>query len=133
MILYIFFILYYNIMNTVINSINGLLIGLVLAINDVFSFGITKSVSLQNGIFKQKYWLIIPVILYGLQILIFYYGLHKTSMSVLNITWNLISNVLVTLIGIYYFGEKINNLKTIALGFAFVSIILFGIDGSTNP
>ena len=38
-------------------------------------------------------------------------GLGKTSMSVLNITWNLISNVLVTLIGIYYFGERINNLK----------------------
>ena len=120
-------------MNTVLNSINGLLVGLVLAINDVFSFGLTKSIYLQNGIFKQKYWLIIPVILYGLQILIFYYGLGKTSMSVLNITWNLISNVLVTLIGIYYFGEKINNLKTIALGFAFVSIILFGIDGSINP
>jgi len=69
------------------------------------------------------------LILYSLQILVFYYGLHKTSMAVLNITCNLISNVLVTIVGIYFFNEKINNLKTIALGFAFVSIVLFAVEG----
>ena len=64
--------------------------------------------------------------------LVFYYGLHKTSMSTLNIKWNLTSNILVTLLGIYYFGEKISNLKTLAFGFALVSIILFSIEGSYN-
>ena len=38
-------------------------------------------------------------------------------MSVLNISWNLISNVLVTILGIYYFGEKINDLKLLATKF----------------
>ena len=113
-------------MSKILNSLNGLFVGLLLAINDVISFGITKNIYLKKTKF---YWIIIPVILYGLQIFIFYYGLHHTSMSISNITWNLISNVLVTLIGIYYFGEKINSLKTIALGFAFISIILFGIEG----
>jgi multidrug transporter EmrE-like cation transporter len=115
-------------MDTIFSSVHGLLIGLVLAINDIISFGITKSVYLKSDIFTNKYWLIVPIILYGLQIIIFYYGLQKTSMTVLNITWNLISNILVTLLGIYYFGEKINNLKTIALCFAIVSIVLFGIE-----
>jgi multidrug transporter EmrE-like cation transporter len=115
-------------MDTIFSSVNGLLIILVLVINDIISFGITKSVYLQSGIFNTKYWLIIPVILYGLQILIFYYGLHKTSMTILNITWNLISNILVTLIGIYYFGERINNLRIIAFGFAIVAIVLFSIE-----
>jgi multidrug transporter EmrE-like cation transporter len=53
-------------------------------------------------------------------------------MSVLNITWNLISNVLVTIFGLYYYGEKINNLKSIALGFAIVSISFFALDGYYN-
>jgi hypothetical protein len=56
MILYIFFILYYNIMDTIFSSVNGLLIILVLVINDIISFGITKSVYLQSGIFNTKYW-----------------------------------------------------------------------------
>jgi len=115
-------------MDTIFSSVNGLLIILVLVINDIISFGITKSVYLQSGIFNTKYWLIVPVILYGLQILIFYYGLHKTSMTILNIKWNLTSNILVTLIGIYYFGERINNLKIIAFVLAFLSIVLFGIE-----
>jgi hypothetical protein len=112
-------------MSKILNSLNGLFVGLLLAINDVISFGITKNIYLKNTKF---YWIFVPIILYGIQILLFYYGLHQTSMTVLNITWNLISNVLVTLIGIYYFGEKINNLKGIALGFAFVSIVLFAIE-----
>jgi multidrug transporter EmrE-like cation transporter len=102
-----------------------LFISRLLAINDVISFGITKNIYLKKTKF---YWIIIPVILYGLQIFIFYYGLHHTSMSISNITWNLISNVLVTLIGIYYFGEKMNDLKIFALIFAFISITLFAID-----
>jgi len=115
-------------MDTIFSSVNGLFIILVLVINDIISFGITKSVYLQSGIFNTKYWLIVPVILYGLQILIFYYGLHKTSMSSLNIIWNLTSNVLVSLIGIYYFSEKFNNLKIVAFVFAFIAIGLFGIE-----
>jgi multidrug transporter EmrE-like cation transporter len=112
-------------MSKILNSLSTMFISLLLAVNDVISFGITKNIYLKKTKF---YWIIIPIILYGLQILIFYYGLHQTSMSVSNITWNLVSNVLVTLIGIYYFGEKINNLKGIALGFAFVSIVLFAIE-----
>lgn len=113
-------------------GLQGLLVGLTLAFNDVISFGITKEVYLQNKL-KSIYWLIIPVILYSLQVLIFYYGLGKTSMSVLNITWNLISNVIVTLVGIYYFKEHITNLKYVALLFAFASIGLFAVDGIQNP
>jgi multidrug transporter EmrE-like cation transporter len=108
------------------NSIKGLFVGLLLAMNDVLSFGIIQSVYLQQ--LKSISWLIIPTILYALQVWLFYYGLRQTSMSVLNISWNLISNVLVTILGIYYFGEKINDLKSIALLFAFASISLFALD-----
>lgn len=110
------------------DNLKGLIVGLLLAINDVFSFGITKEVFLKERL-KSIYYLIIPTILYSLQIWLFYFGLSRTPMAVLNLTWNLFSNILVTIMGLFYFGEKITNLKTIALLFAFVSIILFGIDG----
>jgi len=112
-----------------LNNIHGILIGCIMAINDVISFGITKEVFLQDNL-KSIYWLIIPTILYGLQIWIFYYGLKKTSMTVLNITWNLFSNILVTLVGIYYYKEQVTNIKTFAILLAFGSIILFTYDGA---
>jgi len=44
-------------MSQIIGSLNGLFVGLLLAINDVFSFGITKNVYLKK---YQSHWLIIP-------------------------------------------------------------------------
>ena len=119
-------------LSTLLNNFKGLWITLLLAFNDILSFGLTKEISIGKN-FKSKFWLIIPMILYAFQILLFHYALTKTSMSVLNITWNLISNVLVTIFGIYYYGEQINNLKSLALGFAIISISFFALDGYYNP
>jgi EamA domain-containing membrane protein RarD len=111
------------------NFIFGLIIFSILSINDVISFGITKEVFLGINL-SSLYWLIIPFLLYGSQILLFYYGLSKiNSMAVLNIYWNLISSIIVTLIGIFYYKEQINGLKTIAILLAFLSISIFTIDG----
>ena len=111
------------------NSIYGLIVFLILSINDVISFGITKEVFLGINL-TSLYWLIIPFLLYGSQILLFYYGLTKiNSMAILNIYWNLISSVVVALIGFFYYKEQVNSLKTIAILLAFVSISIFTIDG----
>ena len=106
--------------------ISGIFIGLILAIVDIICFAITKYIFLHNDISIN--WLIIPSILYGCQIWLFYYGLKNTYMSELNITWNILSSVLVTLMGIYIFSEKLSNLKTIAFLLGVVSIILFAVD-----
>lgn len=111
------------------NSIFGLIIFLILSINDVISFSITKEVFLGINL-SSLYWLTIPFLLYGSQILLFYYGLTKiNSMAVLNIYWNLISSIIVSLIGFFYYKEQINSLKTIAILLGFVSIFVFIIDG----
>jgi len=106
-------------------GIYGLLIAFILAINDVFSFGISKLTYLKT---ISPTWIIIPVILYTFQLPLFYYGLNYSSMSILNISWNLISNILVTLIGFYYFKEPVNNIEIVGLIFAFLSIACFTYD-----
>ena len=53
-------------------------------------------------------------------------------MSILNISWNLFSNIIVTLVGLYYYKEDLGNLKSVALLFALCSISIFAIDGLTN-
>jgi TRAP-type mannitol/chloroaromatic compound transport system permease small subunit len=103
---------------------NGIIIGLCLAIVDIFSMGITKQINL--GLLQQN-WLPVSVILYGCQMLIFNYGLSMSSMTVLNLTWNLFSNVVITVIGIYYYKENITHLETYGIGFAIFSLFLFGL------
>jgi multidrug transporter EmrE-like cation transporter len=81
--------------------------------------GITKNVTL--GILTQN-WMAIAFILYGSQMLIFRQGLELTSMTILNLIWNLFSSIVITLIGLYYFNEKLSNLEIYGILFAFIAI-----------
>jgi multidrug transporter EmrE-like cation transporter len=108
----------------------GFLIGFIMALNDILSFGLTKQFYLKKIV--NKLGLILPMLLYSFQIPLFYVGLQTMNMTVLNIIWNLFSNILVTLVGIFYFHEKINGLKYVAIAFALSSLILFGLDTYIN-
>ena len=44
-------------------------------------------------------------IVYGAQTIIFYKALSYANLTIMNILWDLTSDVLVTIIGLYYFKE----------------------------
>jgi uncharacterized membrane protein len=102
---------------------SGLVYGFILAINDLFSMGITKEVILGN--FASN-WLVVSCILYGGQMILFYYGLKITSMSTLNLSWNLFSNIIITTLGLLYFKEKLSHSEAYGIGFGLISLFLFG-------
>jgi multidrug transporter EmrE-like cation transporter len=102
-----------------------LFIGFLLTINDLLSFGLCKYIYSDN---LNIFYLLIPTIMYSFQIPIFFYGLKTSSMSVLNIVWNLMSSILVTFVGLFYFKEKISNIKKIAVFLGIFSLILFSFD-----
>lgn len=103
--------------------------GLMLASNDIISMGITKKINLNE---LSTNWLYFVYILYGFQMIIFYYGMKIAPMSVLNLTWNLISNIVITIIGIYYFKENITNLETWGILFALFALFLFVMSNFNN-
>jgi multidrug transporter EmrE-like cation transporter len=103
---------------------NGIAIGLCLAMVDIVSMTITKQVSLG---FLQSNWMAFAFIIYGCQMLIFRHGLESTPMTVLNLSWNLFSNITITLIGLLYFKENISHLEKYGLGFAIFALFLFGL------
>jgi multidrug transporter EmrE-like cation transporter len=108
----------------------GTLVGFILSLNDIISYGLTKKYYLKEiGI---TYGLYLPMILYSLQIPLFYYGLQTTTMAILNITWNLFSNIFVTLVGVFYFKEKFNGLNVLAILMGISSIVLFTLDSVMN-
>ena len=99
---------------------------ILLTLNDILSFGLVKSYALHR--FAIGIGMIVPMVLYSLQMPLFYLGLQHTSMAILNISWNLASNILVTLVGIFYFREQITHMKTAAILLALSSLGLFALD-----
>jgi len=85
---------------------------------------------LKNYTLGLSSWTCIPIgmLMYGLQPFIFLQSLRFESMTVMNILWDLISDILVTATGLFYFKEKLSPIKQVALGCAFLAIVLFGYD-----
>jgi drug/metabolite transporter (DMT)-like permease len=99
--------------------------GMGMAIIDVFMLGLIKSIS-QNTL-KYIRWMIVPTVLYAIQPWIFLSSMQFESLTVMNLMWDLISDVLVTLTGFFYFKEKIGPYKTLGVLLSFIAIILMSI------
>jgi drug/metabolite transporter (DMT)-like permease len=81
-----------------------------------------------------SYGIFVPIgmLVYSLQPLIFLESLQFESMTVMNILWDLMSDLMVTISGLLYFKEKISSLKMLGLAFAFIAIALLSFDSVYN-
>ena len=100
----------------------------VMATIDVFMLSIIKIVGT-----KAKYlkWMIVPTIVYAIQPWIFLSSLKFQTMTVMNLTWDLMSDILVTAVGLFYFGEKLGPVKSLGVFTALISIALLAYDDGT--
>jgi len=92
-----------------------------MATMDAFMLGMLKAMSLG---WINTNLLFIPAIVYAIQPLIFYKALGSETMTVMNLLWDVISDVLVTVEGLYFFGEKLSHRKMWGVALSFVSIML---------
>ena len=103
-----------------------LLFGLLLASMDSIALPILKGV--RSGVFGR--WMLgIAVGIYALDPLIFYNALASESLVVMNFVWDIMSDIVVTLIGIFYFKEKIPFTKKLGVALSFVSLFLLSYEG----
>jgi EamA domain-containing membrane protein RarD len=103
----------------------GTFIGLFLSIFDLVFLGLTKEIYLGNF---TKNWLIIACIGYSLVPYIFYKGLSYTSLTILNLSWDITSDILVTMAGIFFFKEYLGYTKAIGIVLACITLLLFSVD-----
>jgi multidrug transporter EmrE-like cation transporter len=104
----------------------SLLFGSIMAVIDTTMLGLIKAV--QSHQLKSLYFMAIPTVAYMIQPWIFFNALKTESMTVMNLMWDLLSDVLVSLVGIFYFGEKIGRIRTIGLIMAIGSLALLSCD-----
>jgi multidrug transporter EmrE-like cation transporter len=96
--------------------------GTIMASIDLLMLGLIKSISLDKV--KMLRWMIIPMISYAIQPWIFLESLKYESLIVMNLMWDLISDVLVTLVGFFYFKEKVGPYKRIGVALSLISMFL---------
>lgn len=100
---------------------NTIGLGLFMAIIDVFVLSAMKmkSLGILNG------WVLpLAVIMYSMQPLIFFKSLKSESMTVMNLFWDLSSDVLVTIVGLFIFNEYITPRRMAGVALSFVSLWL---------
>jgi multidrug transporter EmrE-like cation transporter len=68
--------------------------------------------------------LILAMLVYSFQPILFLESLKHNSLTVMNLLWDVMSDVVVTAIGLFYFSEKLTKFKRMGVILSIVSIVL---------
>jgi multidrug transporter EmrE-like cation transporter len=96
--------------------------GGMMAVIDLFMMGTAKMVN--KGTMSTALGIPFAIGLYAFQPLVFMKAMRYEGMIVANLVWNLMSNIMVTLQGVFVFGETIKGLRTIGVLMSLFSITL---------
>ena len=102
-----------------------LLFGFAFGLLDSLALPLIKNVSL-GWSFK---WMVLPIIAYAASPLIFLSALKKESLTIMNLVWDLTSDVTVTLIGLFIFSEKLPPVKMFGVVLSFLSLLMMTYEG----
>lgn len=80
---------------------------------------------------KHIGWILLPMLLYSLQPVLFYLSMQYETLVVMNLLWDVISDVIITFIGLVIFKEKIGPYKKLGVIFSFLSIVLMSLNDGT--
>jgi multidrug transporter EmrE-like cation transporter len=99
--------------------------GLIFGLMDSITLPIIKGVS--TG--WNRTWILIPVALYALSPFIFLKALEQETLTIMTLVWDMTSDVLVTIIGLFVFAEKLPPTKIIGVLLSFVALFLMSYEG----
>ena len=112
-------------------SVKPLMWASVMASVDAISLGIMKKHV--EGKWSGSTAVPLSMGLYALQPLLFLQSLQYESMTVMNILWDIISDFMVTAVGLFYFKEKLTSLKYFGLTLAFIAVVILSYDELRGP
>lgn len=100
----------------------GVLFGLLMATIDTGMLSLVKTINL--GVVSIP-WMIIPTVIYALQPWLFLKSLNYESLTIMNLTWDLLSDLLVTLAGLFIFHDVLSPSKKLGILTTFITLFLF--------
>ena len=97
--------------------------GTLMALLDIVMMSSVKMI--HGGTLSGTIGIPLAVGIYALEPLLFLKAMNYEGMAVMNLIWNLMSDVLVTLQAVLIFGETIKGIRWVAVGMAIVSLTIF--------
>lgn len=97
------------------------IVALSMTLIDVVMMSIVKLAALG---FHSIYILLFAMLLFSIQPLLFFKGLSYEGMGIINSRYNVLSTVLICLIGYFVFDEKISNKQILGIIMSVVGIAL---------
>lgn len=95
---------------------------------DTIALPITKSVSKGT---LSKLWMLVPALLYGASPFVFLKALEQESLTIMNLVWDLTSDLTVTFIGLVVFAERIAPTKLVGVCFSLVGLFLMSYENTS--
>ncbi len=109
---------------------SALLYGLLMASIDTFMLSFIKAYNLgwikDYGWFKGARLMLLPTLVYAIQPWIFLEAMKFETLTVMNLLWDMTSDVLVTAVGLLYFDEVLSPRKMIGVVLSFIAMCLLG-------
>jgi multidrug transporter EmrE-like cation transporter len=97
--------------------------GIIMALIDIIMMSVLKLTS--TGHLSTVLGLPVSMLLYAFQPIVFLKAMSYQGMVVTNLVWNMMSNIIVTLQGVFIFGESIKGLRWIGIGMSIVALSIF--------
>jgi len=104
-------------------SVLPIVFGLAMAFIDVIMMSLAKYSS--KGQISFGTALSLATLVYAIEPFLFFKSLKHESLTAMNLIWDLTSDVLVTVLGVFWFKESIKGLRWLAVLFAIFSLGLF--------
>ena len=105
-------------------DLTNYLFPLYMASVDGFAMSLLKARHV--GMLKGSWMFPLAMLIYSSQPLMFYQSLTHGSMTIMNILWDILSDVLVAMIGFFVFGETLTLTQCFGLLLSFIGIALLG-------
>jgi drug/metabolite transporter (DMT)-like permease len=101
--------------------------GVGFGLMDAVALPIVKGVSLG----WDPAWMVVPALLYAGSPFLFLTALRHETLTIMNLVWDLTSDLLVTFIGLFIFAETISPIKALGVGLSFCGLILMSWESHT--
>jgi drug/metabolite transporter (DMT)-like permease len=113
-------------------NLNSLFFGGFMATIDLIILTLLRAFNL--GWIKNTLVVPLAMLVYSFQPVVFLRSLKFESLTVMNLMWDVMSDIGVTAVGLFYFKEKISKYKKLGVLLSVVSIILLSYeDGEHTP
>lgn len=102
----------------------------LLSIVDVAAFAVVKEIIIKGW---NPYFIVAPMILYSIQPFILWKSMEYSSLTLMNVLWNVVSSTAVAILGLVFFQETLSIREFVGCLLGLISIYLFRFTNVNDP